>query len=223
LFRIKSSSLRANGSRECAPDDRLREAIHPSACKVSMDCVASLAMTWLALNTTPPSRGATRPRLDRNSASLEERGRRECRVRAAPAVSRAKEWRDAHEHTGQRRASGIPCAMVLRLMPGSPRRRIRSCLRRRRIEGLSKTRLGRRTSAGLTPATGARTTRFCRTQLPGFAMRLCRALPASHSGSSGFQCRSSRAASVRSRTISPPCDHDTRPTLPRPPQPVPRS
>jgi hypothetical protein len=22
--------LRANGSRECAPDDRLREAIHPS-------------------------------------------------------------------------------------------------------------------------------------------------------------------------------------------------
>jgi hypothetical protein len=26
-----STSLRANGSRECAPDDRLREAIHPSA------------------------------------------------------------------------------------------------------------------------------------------------------------------------------------------------
>jgi hypothetical protein len=25
------SSLRANGSRECAPDDRLREAIHASA------------------------------------------------------------------------------------------------------------------------------------------------------------------------------------------------
>src|SRR6266550_2063778 len=28
------SSLRANGSRECAPDDRLREAIHLSAKKV---------------------------------------------------------------------------------------------------------------------------------------------------------------------------------------------
>src|SRR3954449_1822718 len=27
-----STSLRANGSRECAPDDRLREAIHLSAC-----------------------------------------------------------------------------------------------------------------------------------------------------------------------------------------------
>src|SRR6185437_2250162 len=43
----------------------------------------------------------------------------------APAVSCAKECGDAHEHTGQRRASDIPCAMVLRLMPGSPRRRIR--------------------------------------------------------------------------------------------------
>src|SRR5882757_7864486 len=39
-------SLRANGSRECAPDDRLREAIHNATCR-GMDCfVASLlAMT----------------------------------------------------------------------------------------------------------------------------------------------------------------------------------
>src|SRR5260370_24983632 len=28
---IQTSSLRANGSRECAPDDRLREAIHGAA------------------------------------------------------------------------------------------------------------------------------------------------------------------------------------------------
>ena len=44
------TSLRgANGSRECAPDDRLRdEAIHPSACG-PMDCFASLAMTWRQL------------------------------------------------------------------------------------------------------------------------------------------------------------------------------
>src|ERR1039458_8787662 len=35
------TSLRANGSRECAPDDRLREAIH----SCPMDCFASLAMT----------------------------------------------------------------------------------------------------------------------------------------------------------------------------------
>jgi hypothetical protein len=38
--------LRANGSRECAPDDRLREAIQPCPRKI-LDCfVASLlAMT----------------------------------------------------------------------------------------------------------------------------------------------------------------------------------
>jgi hypothetical protein len=58
--------------------------------------------------------------------SLEKRGSRECRVRAAPAVSCAKCTRKcAHEHTGSAEASGIPCAMVLRLMPRSPRRRIR--------------------------------------------------------------------------------------------------
>jgi len=37
----------------------------------------------------------------------------------------------------QRKHSGLPCAMALRLMPWSPRRRIRSCLRRRRITGWS--------------------------------------------------------------------------------------
>ena len=73
---------------------------------------------------TPRSRGARRPKFDSNFRTSRERGRRECRVRAAPAVSCAKECGGAHEHTGQRRASDIPCAMVLRLMPSSPRRRI---------------------------------------------------------------------------------------------------
>ena len=55
-----------------------------------------------------------------------ERGSRECRMRAAPAVSCAKgRKQNAHEHTGQRRTSDIPCAMALRLIPRSPRRRIR--------------------------------------------------------------------------------------------------
>src|SRR5260370_8602908 len=35
------------------------------------------------------------------------------------------ESRCAHEHTGSAEASGIPCVMALRLMPRSPRRRIR--------------------------------------------------------------------------------------------------
>jgi hypothetical protein len=35
-------SLRANGSRECAPDDRIREAIHRAACS-GMDCFVAVA------------------------------------------------------------------------------------------------------------------------------------------------------------------------------------
>jgi hypothetical protein len=63
----------------------------------------------------------------------------------------------------QTEQSGIPCAMALRLMPCSPRRRIRLVtvvcgLRFRR------TRLGRLASADLAPATGVETTRFCRTR-----------------------------------------------------------
>jgi hypothetical protein len=38
-------SLRANGSRVCAPDDRLREAIHSFFARLEMDCFAALAMT----------------------------------------------------------------------------------------------------------------------------------------------------------------------------------
>src|SRR6185437_3100131 len=45
------SSLRADGSRERAPDDRLREAIHIAACS-TMDCfVASLlGRKWVSSN-----------------------------------------------------------------------------------------------------------------------------------------------------------------------------
>src|SRR3954471_7221443 len=50
------------------------------------------------------------------------RGRRESRVRAAPAVSCAKcVNKNAHEHTGSAEASGFPCAVgygLLRALPG---------------------------------------------------------------------------------------------------------
>ena len=39
------SSLRANGSRECAPDDRLREAIHSAACG-EMDCFRLRSLSY---------------------------------------------------------------------------------------------------------------------------------------------------------------------------------
>jgi hypothetical protein len=36
------TSLRANGSRECVPDDRLREAMHLAATERKLDCFAPL-------------------------------------------------------------------------------------------------------------------------------------------------------------------------------------
>ena len=75
-----------------------------------------------------------------------KRGSRECRMRAAPAVSRAKgRTKIAHEHTGQRRQSDIPCAMALRLISRSPRSIGLSCLRRLPETG-TLARLGFRTS-----------------------------------------------------------------------------
>ena len=60
------------------------------------------------------------------------RGRREDRVRAAPAVSRARWCKEAHTSIQvQRKHSGLPCAMVLQLITRSPVTGL-SCHRRRR-------------------------------------------------------------------------------------------
>ena len=54
---------------------------------------------------TSRSRGAVRPRFASQCPALEKRGRREDRVLAAPAVSRAKcANKNAHEHTGSAEA-----------------------------------------------------------------------------------------------------------------------
>ncbi len=97
------------------------------------------------------------------SSPPNRRGRGECRVRAAPAVSCAKLCENTHTSIQvQRKHSGIPRAMALRLMPCSPRRRIRLVTV---AAGLMALRSGwiERATGSLTPATGAGTTRFCRT------------------------------------------------------------
>ena len=72
-------------------------------------------------DTTSHSRDALRPRFAGNFPPSDIRGRRECRMRAAPAISCAIVQQEcAHEHTGQRRTSDIPCAMALRLISCSP-------------------------------------------------------------------------------------------------------
>jgi hypothetical protein len=112
-----------------------------------------------------------------------------------------KRWKEAHTSIQvQRKQSDIPCAMALRLMPCSPRRRIRLVTVADGLKDCPNPVGPWKTSVSLTPATGARTTRFCRTQL-----------------------RRSSARCVRSRTKARPANTTTRPTLPRPPHPAPRS
>ena len=131
-------------------------------------------------------------------------------MHAAPAVSCAKLCkRNAHEHTGT--VGGTPAfpAQWLYGLYRAPRRRIRLVTVIGGLRVLSRPVGPAKTSADLTPATGARTTRFCRTRPPVFAKRLRRALAPSS------------CASDIAHGINPPCTISLTPTLPRPPHPVP--
>jgi hypothetical protein len=174
----------------------------------------SIDVGW-RLDTTWRSRGAWRPKLCGLRCPLENGGRRESRVPMTPAVVR----KNAHGGPQVRRntrpslRSGFTAYAVLSPEPNS------SGLRRRRIGDRSKARSGPTISISLTPATGARTTRFCRPQLPR-AIRLDR--PACCRKK--FQPRrlsAVRLRAVRSLTGITALQPRARPTLPRPPQPVP--
>ena len=115
-------------------------------------------------NIASPSRGTIARGLRKHSPS-QNRGSRECRVRAAPAVSCARCTRkSAHEHTGSAEAlrhslrNGFTAYSALSPATNS------SCHRHRRIKGFAEPGRADLTSADLTPATGARTTRLHRTQ-----------------------------------------------------------
>src|SRR5437870_5368595 len=97
-----------------------------------------------------------RPSVYKNRSPKENRGRRESRVLAAPAASRAK-LNKAHErshHRFRRIQPGLPRAMVLTayfvLSPATNS----SCHRHPQIKGLYQARSGRLASTDLTPATG---------------------------------------------------------------------
>ena len=107
IAKVYPPSLRANGSRECAPDDRLREAIH-SSLRGAMDCFAALAMT---ADTVSPSRDALRPRFAGIlTPSSIQRAQGMPDARCTRGLMRSVHKECAHEHTGQRRTSDIPCA-----------------------------------------------------------------------------------------------------------------
>ncbi len=101
---LQFSSLRATGSRECAPDDRLREAIH-------LDTQRKYGLPRFARNDVAPipdtrsrSRGAMRPRFA--FIFRPQGGRGECRVPAAPAVSCA--LGSGRTHTSNNEYTGTP-------------------------------------------------------------------------------------------------------------------
>ena len=136
-----------------------------------MDCFAALAMTWLLLNTTSRSRGADRARglYDPSPSIKEGAGNAGCLLHPRSRVQNAH--KNAHTSIQvQSEHSGIPCAMALRLMPCSPRRRIRLVTV---TAGLMADRSGWTNFAtdSLAPATGVGTTRFCRTLQAPFVLR----------------------------------------------------
>ena len=177
----------------------------------------------IATRKASRSRGATHPSFAQTFSP--QRGSRECRVRAAPAVSCARCTKKAHTSIQvQRKHSGIPHAMALRLMPCSPRRRIPLVTVTGGLKRLPDPVGSEPATADLAPATGVRTTRFCRTRQPGFAKP-----PSSEVGLRRVK-RLNRALTsfvlhaLKSLTrFNPPCDISGVPTLSRPPHPAPRS
>src|SRR5207248_11323752 len=104
----------------CSPDER-------SEIRDGVRVVPDLALLIRATtsDTTSRSRGAMRPSCESNHSpsKTEGAGKTGCALHPRSRVQCAQE--SAHTSIQvQRRASGLPCAMVLRLMPRSPRRRI---------------------------------------------------------------------------------------------------
>ena len=160
-----------------------------------MDCFAALAMTAGQSYRILAARCA-RGLLEVCPRKSEGAGNAGCRL--APAVSCARCTQEcAHEHTGTAGAArhslrnGFTAYAELSLETNS------SCLRRRRIDGSRRPVGLLQTSASLTPATGARTTRFCRTQLPPPKIRPAKCRPTKLMAKA-FKRRSS-ARDVRSR------------------------
>jgi hypothetical protein len=148
-----------------------------------------------------------------------KRGRRECRVRAAPAVSCAKECAfGAHEHTGERRTLRHPLRNGFTAYSALSPATNSSCHRRQRISGFARPVEQGIASADLTPATGARTTRLHRTQ-SAFAKGSRETSPPKPSKKTAKSVIRLVARENRSRGSSRPAI-PCAPDAPRPPHPV---
>jgi len=197
-----------------------------------MDCFAALAMT---VATDTPSPAVTADMISRSrdmncpsfalslpSSNTEGAGKTGCALHPRSRVQCAQ--RSAHTSIQvQRRASGLPCAMVLRRTSCSSRCANSFSHRCQRIDGWRWPGWARASSADVTPATGARTTRLGRTR---HALRQVSTglVPSRRSLTQGALASVVGVPSVRSRNPkrARPATTFARPTLPRPPHPAPR-
>ena len=173
------------------------EAIHGAA-GGGMDCFVAIAPRN---DGRPSSRDTNASEFCHDRSSLHKSEGAGNAGGALHPRSHTQMEKGAHEHTGSAEAPGIPCAAALRLMPCSPRRRIRLVTVVGGFWRSFKPGWAWMITADLAPATGVRTTRFCRTLETSFVLR---ALPSL-------------------TRINSPCDRVYAPTLSRPPHPIPRS
>jgi hypothetical protein len=210
----RDALLGGGGARREESPHRKRGQIGQGECRSPMPAVSrrEKSRRWIR-HYDLAARNA--PEVVHRRCPLENRGRRESRVPSAPAVMR----KNAHDGPQVRRNTRPSLRNgfngLCRALPGDEFVLPPSLTDERSIEARS----GLTISISLTPATGAGTTRFCRPQLPSqgapTGLMCCRPkFPAR-----AFKRRSS-ARLVIAHGI-PPCDHLTRSTLPRPPQPVP--
>ena len=115
----------------------------------------------IAAGKASRSRGATRPSFAQTFSPKREQGMPGARCTRGLVCKNVQ--RGAHEHTGSAETlrhpprNGFTAYAVISSATNS------SCHRHRRIKGSVAPGWARKTSADLTPATGAGTTRFCRT------------------------------------------------------------
>ena len=134
----------------------------------------------------------------------ETRGRRECRARAAPAVSYAKGVVARMSIQAQRRRPASPAQWFTAYSALSPV--IGFVLPPSRRTLRRSTRSGWTITADLAPATGARTTRLCRTHRNSFVLRAFESLTRFNPPCDRHARRRSRVHHIPSRVRD---DHDT--------------
>jgi len=169
------------------------------------------------------SRGSKRPSFANRVALFGEEGagKTGCRLRTRGPLREIVAQGDRTAAYRWCRSLGLPCAMVGRLMPCSPGSRpfLLASLAPRIDDAVRPVGLAHISARGLTVATTARTTRFCRTHGPPFR----RSIPGPIDRAENLQARRSLTAPFvytrfRAHRDYPPCPYHLVPTLPRPPQ-----